>query len=81
MYGIGVLENTFMVIFLVLESKFEIDLPPRLLQDIKSVESNSVDIWQKCPIPANLRGKPLHCQVFVALKWSPSFPRFPLPPD
>ena len=66
---------------LVLESKFEIDLPPSLLQDIKSAGSNSVNIWQKCPIPANLRGKLLRCQVFVALKWSPSFPRFPLPPD
>lgn len=66
---------------LVLESKFEIDLPPSLLQDIKSAGSNSVNIWQKCPIPANLRGKLLHYQVFVALKWSPSFPQFPLPPD
>ena len=67
--------------FLVLESKFEIDLPPSLLQDIKSAGSNSVNIWQKCPIPANLRGRLLRCQVFVALKWLPSFPQFPLPPD
>ena len=66
---------------LVLESKFEIDLPPSLLQDIKSVGSYSVNFWQKWPIPANLRGKLLRYQVFVALKWSPSFPQFPLPPD